>query len=251
MKAGASFPTAMNPHLSATETLDDLLHGELKLIQPRRGYRYSVDALLLAAFALPLVEKKTVLDLGTGSGVVALILAARGRPARVVGVEYQESMAGIARRNAEINAAQARIEIIEADVIGVSARLGAGTFDLVVTNPPFRALANGRVSDNPQKAIARHELKMTLPAWLAEAKKLVAPAGSICVVYPTDQENRLDQAAAALGLHPARRQFAIDRPHGSPKLILLDLRREPGLCEDLAPIAIETPAGKFSLDGYR
>ena len=77
----------MTIELKAGETLDDLLHGELKLIQQRDGYRYSADALLIASFALPLIDGQTVLDMGTGAGTIALILAARGRPARVIGVE--------------------------------------------------------------------------------------------------------------------------------------------------------------------
>jgi tRNA1Val (adenine37-N6)-methyltransferase len=234
-----------------TETLDDLLHGQLKLIQPRRGYRYSVDALLLAHFALPLVAGRAVADLGTGSGVVALILAARGGPARVLGIEYQQGLAELARRNAALNATRPAVEIVRADVIGLAARLGVGQFGVVVSNPPFRSIDQGRVSPNPEKAIARHELKMTIAAWLAEAKALLVPAGSICIVYPVDHQQRLTQAAQALGLHPARRQYALDQPDGQPKLVLVDFRLHSVHQELLPPLPIETEQGKFSLDGYR
>jgi tRNA1Val (adenine37-N6)-methyltransferase len=237
------------PEPRPDETLDDLLHGEMKILQRRSGYRYSVDALLLAAFALPLAASARVLDLGAGSGVVALILARRGRPARVVGIELQPGLADLARRNARLNATDPPVEIVEADALAAAPTLVG--FDLVVTNPPFRAEGSGIPSPLPEKALARHELAMSLPQWLRTARDALAPGGSVCIVYPVDQEERLHAAAAAAGLFPVRRQYALDRPGGRRRLLLLELRAQPAPLLDLPAVAIETDQGKFSLDGYR
>ena len=137
----------MNDPQPRLETCDDLLHGEMKLFQRAGGFRYSVDALLLAAFALPLSAGARVLDLGTGSGVVALILARRGRPARVVGVELQAGLADIARRNASANPTDPRVEIIEADAL--ARPFPAASFDLVVSNPPFQPGGAGPKTRTP------------------------------------------------------------------------------------------------------
>jgi tRNA1Val (adenine37-N6)-methyltransferase len=237
--------------IKANETLDDLLHGELKLIQRKKGYRYSVDALLLAHFALPLVDGRAVLDMGTGAGVVALILAHRAKPARVVGVEIQKGLAGLARRNAEINPTEPRVEVIRADATRLSWEFGPGSFPVIVTNPPFRRTGSGRVSPDDEKAIARHEIKMTIGSWLEEAMRLTGENGSICLVYPVDEEPRLMSAVEKLDLHVARRRYALDRPGGARKLVLVDLRLQPSEIVDLPDMPVETDQGKFSLDGYK
>lgn len=233
------------------ETLDDLLHGELKILQPKRGFRYSADALLLAHFSLPLVEGKRVLDMGCGAGVISLILARRGRPARVVGVELEPGLCELAEKNARFNPTEPPVEVMRADATRLDQLVPAAGFDLVVTNPPFRPSGSGQRSPDPQRAAARHELTMTLPAWLREAARVVGPAGSVCVVYPVDQEDRLTSTAGSAGLHVRRRQYAIDRPDGNRKLVLVEFRLEPGREELLADIPIETRKGKFGIDGYR
>ena len=240
----------MNRDLQPDETLDDLLHGELKLIQNKDGYRYSVDALLLSSFALPFVGGADVLDMGTGAGVVALILAQRGRPRSVVGVELQKPLAALAKRNAALNPTTPRVEVIRGDACLLRLECGPGSFGVIVSNPPFHRSDSGMISPNMEKAFARHELAMSLKRWLHEAKKLLAPAGHLMIVFPADQQDRL-AAAAAVGLGLARRQYALDRPGGSKKLILVDLGMDPGPTEDLPDVPIETEQGRFSLDGYR
>jgi tRNA1Val (adenine37-N6)-methyltransferase len=241
----------MTIELHPDETLDDLLHGELKLIQRRDGYRYSVDALLLSHFALPLVQGEVVLDMGTGSGVVALILAKRGRPCRVIGVELQKGLAQMARRNNQINRTSPAVEIMDGDACLLSLKFPPESFGVIVSNPPFFTCDSGQVSPNMERAFARHEIAMSLKRWLFEAQKLLARAGKIMIVFPSDQEDRLLDTAAGLGLSLARRQYALDRPGGSRRFILVDLRSQPCPIQDLPDIPIETEQGKFSLDGYK
>lgn len=237
------------PAVCEGESCDDLLHGEMKLIQRVDGYRYSADALLLSAFALPLCRGARVLDLGTGSGVIALILARRGRPAAVTGVETQPGLADIARRNAVLNKTRPRVKIIEADVL--SCPFPAASFDLIVTNPPFQPAGSGPTNPDPERAIARHEIRMTLPEWLEVCRYALAPEGAACIVHPADQEKRLREAANHAGFHLRRFQRALDRPGGRPRLLLYDFRAEPGPVENLADVPIENEQGKFGIDGHR
>ncbi len=232
-------------------TRDDLLHGELTLWQHRSGYRYSVDALLLADFAMELAGGARVLDLGTGAGTVALVLAARGKVERMVGVEVQDGLARLAEHNAKINQTTPPVEIVHGDALEMASRLGSASFDLVVTNPPYRELGAGKPSPHPERAIARSEVKMSLSPWLAAAMELVGANGSVCLVYPVDREARLMAVVEQLGLYIARRTYATDRPGGARKLVLLDLVASACERTDLPEVPIETDEGKFSLDGYR
>ena len=127
----------------AEETLDSILGGALRLYQPRRGYRFSVEAVLLARFAAARTAAR-VLELGAGCGVVAVIVAARLRPREVVAVEIQPALAALIERNAALNGL-GMVRAVCADLRSRRA-LGAapGGFDLVLANPPFRARASGR-----------------------------------------------------------------------------------------------------------
>ncbi len=237
--------------LAADEVVDDLLHGELKLIQRRRGYRYSVDALLLASFAMPLAKGSRVLDMGAGTGVIALILACRSGAARVAAIELQPGLAALARKNAALNKTDPPVEVFAEDAMRQSEVFSPGEFDLVVSNPPFRTSSSGRTSPVPEKALARHEIMMSLKPWLLQAGHVTAPEGSICLVYPADQEKRLIETARDVEFYPSRKQYAVHRPGEKRKLLLVELKPEKTETRTEPEIPIETDAGRFSLDGYK
>ncbi len=238
-------------NIGSDETLDDLLHGELKLVQRKKGFRYSVDALLLAHFALPLAGGADVLDMGAGAGTLALIIAKRGAPRSVTALEVLPELAELARRNARLNRTEPTVEVVQADAMDPGTALPERGFDLIVTNPPFRTAASGRQSPNRERAAARHEIMMNLPGWIESARRLIRPPGAVCIVYPEDQIERLLGEARGRGMHPRRALHATDRPGGERKLCVLELvSRETG-CEELPDAAIQTEQGKFSLDGYR
>ena len=229
------------------ETLDDLLRGELKLIQKRRGYRYSVDALLLAHFDMP-AAGETVLDLGTGAGVIPLILAQRGAPKKIIGVEIQRRLAGMAQRNVRLNRFQDLITILHRDLKKLPEIYPPGSFDLILSNPPFRPLGSGQVSSNPEKAIARHELRITLPELLQVARSLIKPQGRLCLVYPYERWSHLLAEIRGAGLFVVRTQLAYDRAGGKARLGLVEIgEREILARQELEPILIETEQGKFAL----
>ena len=231
----------------ADETCDDLLRGELKLIQKRRGYRYSVDALLLARFVLP-AAGETVADLGAGSGVISLIIARRGSPQKIIAVEIQRRLAGMARRNVRLNGYSRRITVLHRDLKNLPEIFPPGAFDLILSNPPFRPLGAGQISAHPEKAVARHELRLTLAELLATAKYLAKPAGRICLVYPHERWPRLLAEIERAGLFAGRMQLAYDRKGGQPRLGLVEARKQrPSSVEELPPIWIETEKGKFEV----
>jgi tRNA1Val (adenine37-N6)-methyltransferase len=244
-------PSLLGPEpkirLYPDESLDDLLRGELKLIQKRRGYRYSVDALLLAHFVLP-AAGEVVADLGTGSGVIPLILAQRGSPKKIIGVEIQRQLAGMARRNVRLNRFGSLITVLHRDLRKLPEIFPPAAFDLVLSNPPFRPLGSGNLSTNPEKAVARHELRTTLQELLQVAHYLSKPSGRICLVYPFQRWSHLLAEIKKAGLLVSRTQLAYDRKGGQPKLGLVEARiKATTKSEELPPIFIETEKGKFEL----
>jgi tRNA1Val (adenine37-N6)-methyltransferase len=203
-------------------TVDTLLRGRVTLLQPARGFRSSVDPLLLSAFVRPPFGH--FVDIGCGTGALAFSLAALDPAATGVAVELQPRLAELATRALLRNSFAARIAIVEADIrrtVGAGALQKAG-FDLVATNPPYRALRGGVVSPDGERARAHHEVTLTLAEWLDAAAALVKPAGRVAVVYTAA---RLDELLAGLemrGLGPRRLRLVHPRLGEPPTRVLVE-----------------------------
>ncbi|NOS35986.1 MAG: methyltransferase, partial [Deltaproteobacteria bacterium] len=137
------------------ETIENL--GRFRLIQSRRGYRYSVDSLLLSRFVLPIRKGERVIDIGTGSGVIPLLLLQDEVGQRITGVEVQKRLFNLAERNLALNNLTGRMELIHADYRELRRLRKRGSFDLIVSNPPYVKKGCGRVSAIEDRAIARME----------------------------------------------------------------------------------------------
>ncbi len=182
-------------------TRDPFLNGNIVLKQPQNGYRFSIDAVVLAHRVRPL-EAEIVLDLGTGCGVIPLILAFRHASVRLVGVEIQTDLADLARQNVAANGLADRIHIVTKDMRRLTPAEIGGPVDVVVANPPYRKLASGRINADTQRAIARHELKVDLQQVLQSARRMLKPFGRFFVIYPCLRAVDLIAGMRSAGLEP-------------------------------------------------
>lgn len=187
-----------------------LFDGRLKLFQARRGYRFSIDAVLLAHFAAGRAAG-AVVDLGTGSGILPVVLARRERVTRIAAVEIQEGLARLAQRNVEYNSCSGKVRIVRADVKSVRGMLPAEGFDTVVTNPPFYREGSGRINPECQSAIARHELAATLQDFLDAAAYVLRPAGRFLAVFLADRTVDLLAGMRARMIEPKTLRFVHPR----------------------------------------
>ncbi len=165
------------------ETLDGIFQGKLQVIQKKNGYRFSMDAVLVAR-ATTVTAEDRVIDLGTGCGIIPLILARSGRGKEIVGIEFQGELTEIARRNVDLNGLAKAITIRQEDVRQFASSYLPASFDCVISNPPFRKLATGRINPGRQKSVARHEITITLDEVLKAAAYLLKRHGRLCLIYP-------------------------------------------------------------------
>jgi tRNA1Val (adenine37-N6)-methyltransferase len=169
------------------------------LEQPQRGYRFTHDPLLLAAFVLEHARPaERVADLGAGSGVLGLSLLVRMPGATLRAAELQPRLVEIARRNVDLNGLADRAQVIEVDLgqpMLAKRALAGASFELAVSNPPYQALGRGDVNPDDEQAIARHELRLTLPRLCAEMRRVLVPDGQAAIVYPAA---RLDELLAEM-----------------------------------------------------
>lgn len=180
---------------------DHFFNGRIVINQPAAGYRFSIDAVILAHLALPLASSR-VLDLGTGCGVIPLMMAFRCPALQLVGVEIQPALCAFARQNVADNAMTAHIRILEMDMRTLSRSDVGGPVDLVVSNPPYRQLNSGRINSDSQRAVARHELAVDLAGVMASARRMLQKTGRMAVIYPSVRTVDLLSTMRTQGLEP-------------------------------------------------
>jgi tRNA1Val (adenine37-N6)-methyltransferase len=230
------------------ETIDELRRYGLQIIQPRHGYRFSVDPLLLCDFAGVTAGERLV-DLGTGCGIMPLVLARQGEDVRAVGVEFQEQMAALALRNVRENGLAARIDILAEDITALKRFFPVSSFDLVIANPPYRRRGTGRVSPKAGRDDARHESTASLADFLMMAKYLVKPAGRICFIYHPSRLAELLVEAAALKLAPLRLRMVHGNGAADARIFLVELAKgRKGELKVLPPLFMYDVAGGYSAE---
>jgi tRNA1Val (adenine37-N6)-methyltransferase len=194
-------------------TADALLRGRVRLFQPKRGPRTSLDPVLLAGFLAP--PHGRFLDIGCGTGALSFLLLARDAAAAGVAIELQPRLSALARRGRDENGWGDRLEIVDGDVRALAAMLGAARFDLVATNPPYRTIEEGPPSPEAERALAYHEIALTLPEWLEVAARAVRPGGRVAAILPAARTAELCAELRARDLSPVRLRAVhpyLDRP---------------------------------------
>jgi tRNA1Val (adenine37-N6)-methyltransferase len=205
------------------ETLDEILAGRLRVFQRKRGYRFSLDAILLAHF-ICLKSKSKAIDLGTGSGIIPLILANRFPEVSWIGLEIQAELAGLATKSIQLNCLQEQIKIVNGDARKIKNIFSAHSFDAVTFNPPYRKINSGRINPDLEKAIARHEIKGSLKDFLQAAKYLLKPSGKVFTIYPAKRLAELVSVFRANSIEPKRMKFVFSDVESAAEFVLAEGR---------------------------
>jgi tRNA1Val (adenine37-N6)-methyltransferase len=233
------------------ETIDELSAHGLQISQPRHGYRFSVDPLLLCDFAGVRAGER-VIDLGTGCGIMPLFLARSRADVHIVGVECQETMAELARRNVKANGLDGRITVLEEDIVALKRHFPVSSFDLVISNPPYRRPGTGKVSPRAGRDRARHESTATLADFLSVAKYLVKPSGRICFIYHPSRLAELLSEASALKLAPLRLRMVHGTITAEARMVMVELvKGRGGAVTVLPPLLVYAEQGEYTHEMQR
>ncbi len=217
------------------ELLDEV--DGIRVIQPPKGHRMTTDSLLLARLSVPKRYAK-VLELGTGCGIVSLILANKFPSIHITAVEIQHELALLAERNVKLNDMEKGISVINRDIKELPKILPSAHFDHIVVNPPYRTLASGRISPEINRAIANHEHAITIDEILKVSQHLLKVRGKISLIYTADRLADLFSAMRRYRIEPKVLRCIITSGDGEITLVLVEGVREgkPGLkisCEPL------------------
>jgi tRNA1Val (adenine37-N6)-methyltransferase len=204
-----------------TLTTDTFFDGKLHIKQATSGYRFSLDAVLLAWHASPRADDR-LLDLGTGCGIIPIILTYRNPSIVAFGIEIQEDLAELAISNVNANRMQNKITVLRQDMRYLKPNMTDGPVDLVVSNPPYRKPNSGRINPDAQRAIARHELKVSLGDVLQTVRRMLRTAGRFVTVYTAERIVELLSQMRIKGIEPKFIRSIHSQLDTEAKLILVD-----------------------------
>ncbi len=203
------------------ERFDDLQRNGLKIIQDPKRFCFGMDAVLLSGFAR-VKEDEVAIDLGTGTGIIPLLLSAKTEGKHFTGLEIQPESAEMAARSVAYNGLSDRIEIVEGDICTAQEQFGLASFDVVTSNPPYMVASAGIVNEADAKTIARHEIKCTLEDLIATTAKLLKPNGRCYFVHRPFRLVDLFYQMRAKGIEPKRMQLVYPFEDKEPNMVLVE-----------------------------
>jgi tRNA1Val (adenine37-N6)-methyltransferase len=207
--------------LQPDETLDAWGKGRIQIIQKKTGYRFSIDTLILFDF-IQIKDPSRILDLGTGCGILALLLAKTYPLSRITALELSAELLDLARRNILLNTLQAHIALIQGDLCQLPRFLKKDAFTVIVSNPPYRPLQSGRINPDPQKAMARHEIRLSLANLLQAVAHGLRPKGKWFVIYPAWRLVSLLTQSRAHKLEPKKIRLVHSFPDKAAEWVLME-----------------------------
>lgn len=228
------------------ETLDTLFNGEIKLYQDCNGYRFSLDAVLLADFFV-CHDGEQIVDLGAGNGVIALILARLHPLLWITGVELQPTMVDRANRNIRMNSFADKVTMRQADVRHIQEIFTPGSFAAIVCNPPYRRVNSGRISPKAERKIARHEITAGLADFLRAGNYLLPVKGRMALVYPALRVVDLLQSMRQANLEPKRLRMVHSFAEAEASLVLVEgVKAGRSGVEVLSPLFVYTKGSQYT-----
>ena len=223
--------------LMENERLDDLQRNGLKIIQKTDGFCFGMDAVLLSGFA-SVKPGERALDLGTGTGIIPLLLSAKTKGDHFTGLEIQTEIMKMAQRSVALNGLEKKIDIIQGDIKEASRIFGAARFDVVTSNPPYMNDAHGLKNPGDVKAISRHEVLCTLEDVVREGTKALKPGGRFYMVHRPHRLAEIITVMRQYKLEPKRMKFVHPFADKDANMVLIEAVRGGGAWLKLEPPVI-------------
>ncbi len=211
----------MEINLKENERIDDLEFKNLKIIQNKDGFCFGMDSVLLSDFAKEIKKNSRIADLGTGTGILPILLSGKTEYTKIVGIEIQKEVAEMANRSILLNNLENRIQIICEDIKNLKAKYDQGTFDAIVTNPPYKKIGTGKINKKDKKIISRHEITANLEDFISISNYLLKDQGSIYMVHRPERIADIFVLLRKYKLEPKVLRLVYPNLEKSPNLILI------------------------------
>lgn len=210
--------------LKENERIDELQRNGYQIIQNPEKFCFGMDAVLLSGFARA-KEGSLVLDMGTGTGIIPILMEAKTQAAHLTGLEIQEESADMARRSVLLNNLSDKIDIVSGDIKEAGKLFGAASFDVVTCNPPYMIGQHGLTNPDAPKAIARHEILCTLEDVISQAAKVLKPGGHFYMVHRPFRLAEIMTTMSQYKLEPKRMRLVYPFVNKEPNMVLIEAAR--------------------------
>ncbi len=238
-----------NNLLKSGEHIDDLERDGLSIIQKKGTFAYGVDSVLIANFT-QVKDGETVLDIGTGTGIIPILLSAKAEPSMITAVEVQAEMAEMASRSIKMNSLEEKIKIINQDIKDF-AKTNQASFDVVVSNPPYFKSGGAMLSSNNSKMIARHEIMLNVDELFASASRLLKDKGRFYLIHRPDRLVDIFNASRQSNLEVKQAKMVYSKQGEKPKLIILECIKGAGSeIKWHKPLVIYQESGDYTQEIY-
>lgn len=209
--------------ISKDERIDDLQYKGLKIIQNNKGFCFGIDSVILANFAKKIKNNSSVVDLGTGTGIIGILLCGKTNLKTITGIEIQEDVAEMATRSIKLNNLENKFKIINEDIKEVFNKklLEKNKYDVVVTNPPYKEIGTGIINEDEKKLISRHEVKATLSDFIETASNLLNNKGEFYMVHKPERLADIIQKMRENNLEPKELKLVYARKNTEASLVLI------------------------------
>lgn len=226
------------------ERIDDLEINNLRIIQRNDGFCFGIDSVLLSDFAKGIKKNSQVLDLGTGTGILGLLLCAKTSLKKITGVEVQTEIAEMAKRTVRLNNLEEKFDIINSNIKDLDKVLKLDYYDSIITNPPYKKLNSGKVNNNEIKLISRHEIKAELSDFIKISFKLLKDRGNLYMVHRSERLADIIYEMRLNKLEPKRIRFVYSNNNSDSKLVLIE-----AIKNGKSFLTIEKPLYVYKEDG--
>lgn len=211
----------MEIKLKENERIDDLQLNNFKIIQNKDGFCFGIDAVLLSDFAKNIKNNSKVLDLGTGTGIISILLCGKTNLKKIIGVEVQKEVYDIACRNSELNNLQDKFEVINENIIDLVNIYEKNSFDVIVTNPPYKKKNTGILNDEEKKLISRHEILADLEDFINISNKMLKDKGEFYMIHRPERIVDIFELMRKYKIEPKEVRMVFSDKNNSPKMVLI------------------------------
>lgn len=211
----------MEKLLKENERIDDLEFKDLKIIQKNNGFCFGIDSVLLSDFAKEIKKNSNVVDLGTGTGILSILLSGKTNLKKIYGIEIQKDIADMAKRSVKLNNLEDKVEIINTDIKNLKNIFDINSFDAIVTNPPYKNENSGKINENEYKYISRHETTANLSDFIKISVQLLKDKGSFYMVHRPERLVDIIYELRSNKLEPKNIKFVYSNKEKEPKLVLI------------------------------
>lgn len=211
----------MKVKLKEKERIDDLGLKNLKIIQNTDGFCFGIDSVLLSDFAKQIKSGAKVIDLGTGTGIIPTLLCGKTDLSEVIGVEIQEEVYDMAIRSISLNSLTDRFKIINENIINLKKIFSQNSFDVVITNPPYKKINTGLQNEEKKKVISRHEISASLEDFLNITKYLLKDKGEFYMVHRPERLVDIMNIMRQYKIEPKQIRFVCPNKNKAPNLVLI------------------------------